>query len=115
MDNVLKVAKRLKNFTIDDLIVMGDLDETLANAALNALISENKIKQTGKYFEYLELQVHQENYKIFDRNIMVKNSEITMLDAVEVFFENLPKLTFETRKTYKSIFNSHIIPFFKDT
>lgn len=115
MDKVLKVAKRLKNFTIDDLIIMGDLDKTLATTALNALVVENKIKRTGKYFEYVEAQVRKENYKIFDKNIMVKNSEIAMLDAIDVFLENLPKLTFETLKTYKSIFNSHIIPFFKDT
>lgn len=115
MNNVLKIAKKLKNFTLDDLIIMGDLDETLANATLNALVANGKIKQTGKYFEYVETQVRKENYKIIDKNIVIKNSEITMIEAVEVFLEKLSGLTFETLKTYKSIFNSHIIPFFKDT
>lgn len=67
MNKVIKIAKKLKNFTLDDLIIMGDLDETVATAALNALVAENKIQRTGKYFEYIEAQVRKENYKIFDK------------------------------------------------
>lgn len=115
MDNlILKIAKKLKTFTLDDLIIMGDLEEDFAREILNQLIIEDKIKPTGKYFEYTETQVRKENYKIIDRNIEVRNSEITMPEAVEIFLGSIkPKISYRTFGTYKSLFNSHIIPFFK--
>jgi|GEM_PF-600624 len=113
---ILKIAKKLKTFTLDDLIIMGDLEKNSTIETLNKLVTENKIKRTGKFFEYAETQHRKENYKIIDRNIKVKISEITVLQAVDLFMANLPEArTFETQKTYRSMFNSHIIPFFKDT
>jgi len=114
MDKILKIAQKLKIFTLDDLIIMDDLDEDFATKILNQLIIEGKIKLTGKYFEYIETQTIKDNYTIIDQNIKVKNSEITMPEAVEMFLNNIkPKVTHRTFLTYKSQFNSHIIPFFK--
>ena len=114
MDKVLKIAQKLKTFTLDDLIIMGDLEENFATEVLNQLIIEGKIKLTGKYFEYVEMQTKKENYRIIDKNIEVKNSGITLIEAVEIFLDVIkPKVTHRTFGTYKSLFNSHIIPFFK--
>ena len=98
----------------DDLIIMGDLEENFATEALNQLIIEGKIKLTGKYFEYAEKQTINDNYTIIDKNIEAQNSEITMPEAVEIFLDNIKlKVTHRTFLTYKSQFNSYIIPFFK--
>jgi len=115
-DKILKIAKKLKTFTLDDLIIMGDLDENLTIETMNKLVTENKIKLAGKFFEYTEVQQRKENYRIINKNIEVKNSEITMIEAIKTFLiicknKNLSDWTL---KTYKTLFNSQIIPYFKE-
>jgi len=114
-DLILKIAKKLKIFTLDDLIIMGDLDENLTIETMNKLVTENKIKLAGKFFEYAEVQQRKENYKIIDKNIEVKNSEITMIEAIKTFLVicKNKNLSDWTLKTYKTLFNSQIIPYFK--
>ena len=52
-------------------------------------------------------------YKI-NKNILSQNSDITLIDAINLFMEiKNCKLSSWSKKTYKSFINSQILPFFK--
>jgi hypothetical protein len=113
-NKILTAAKRLKTFTFDDIVMMTDIEETIIKSALREFTKNNKIKHAGKYFEYIETPKNVENVKIINKSIEVKNSDITMLEAVKTFLQNCKGkgLSFETLKTYKTFLNAHIIPYF---
>ena len=76
--------------------------------------SEN-IKPCGDKFEYVETIKTEDKFKIFDKNIPCKNSDITVADACNIFL-NLCKnrnIKLKTVKAYKTFINAHIIPYFK--
>ena len=82
MDKILKVAKRLKIFTLEDIVMFCEIEPTSARRFLQE--SEN-IKQVGNKFEYAGAVKTEEKYKIFDKNIECKNSDITVVQACKIF------------------------------
>ena len=112
MDKILKVAKRLKTFTLEDIVMFCDINAVTAGKFLQK--SEN-IKPCGDKFEYVETIKTEDKFKIFDKNIPCKNSDITVADACNIFL-NLCKnrnIKLKTVKAYKTFINAHIIPYFK--
>src|SRR5574344_128725 len=114
LNKILRAAKRLKLFTLDDIVMMTDIEEIMAKIILNDLIKDNKIKHINNYFEYIENPRIVENFKIINKNIEIQNSDITALEAIKIFLKNCEcrNLSFEAKKAYKSFFNAHIIPYF---
>ena len=112
MDNILKVAKRLKTFTLEDIIMFCEIDAETARKFLKE--SEN-IKQCGDKFEYVETVKTEDKFKIVDKNTISKNSDITVIEACKLFLENCQNrnLTYSTLKAYRTFINAHIIPYFK--
>ena len=111
MDKILKVAKRLKTFTLDDIVMFCKIDPTIAERFLQE--TEN-IKLSGNKFEYVELVKTEEKFKIVDKNIECKNSDITVVQACEIFLEIKQKtLTEASFQAYKTFVYSKIIPYFK--
>ena len=113
MDKILKVAKRLKTFTLEDIIMFCEIDAETAERFLRE--SEN-IKQCGYKFEYIDAVKTEDKFKIIDKNILCKNSDITVTDAC-ISFLNVSQsrnIKQNTVKAYKTFINAHIIPFFKD-
>lgn len=107
---ILKIAKRLKTFTTEDIIMFSELAE---NEAIIFLKNSKNIKQSGKYFEYVEMQKTVDKFKIVDKNIKCKSSEITVIEACEIFLKTKENnTTLQTFKTYKSFINAQIIPYF---
>ena len=51
MDKILKVAKRLKTFTLDDIVMFCEIDLTSARSFLQ---ESRNIKACGDKFEYVE-------------------------------------------------------------
>ena len=51
MDKILKVAKRLKTFTLDDIVMFCDID---AETAEKFIYKSENIKPVGDKFEYVE-------------------------------------------------------------
>lgn len=100
MDKILKVAKRLKTFTPDDIVMFCEVDAETAGSFL--LESEN-IKPSG------------DKFKIIDKNIPCKNSDITVIDACNLFLDICKNKNIKqnTVKAYKTFINAHIIPYFK--
>jgi actin-related protein len=112
-DKILKVAKRLKTFTLEDIVMFCDINTDTAEKFLHGL--EN-IKPVGNKFEYLETIKVEDKFKIIDKNIPNKNSDITVITACEIFLENCQNrdIKINTIKAYKTFINAHIIPYFKN-
>ena len=112
MDKILKVAKILKSFTLEDIAMFCEIDAETAERFLRE--SEN-IKPSGDKFEYVETVRTEDKFKIIDKYIPCKNSDITVIDACNLFLDicknkNIKQITI---KAYKTFINAHIIPYFK--
>ena len=101
MDKILKVVKRLKTFTLEDIVMFCEIDPDIARRFLQE--SEN-IKPVGNKFEYVESVKTEEKFKIIDKNIECKNSDITVVQACEMFLDlkqqNLTEQSFQAYKTF---------------
>ena len=112
MDKILKVAKRLKTFTLDDIVMFCEIDPITARRFLQE--SEN-IKPIRNKFEYVESVKTEEKFKIVDKNIECKNSDITVVQACEIFLKTKHQtLTEQSFQAYKTFVYSKIIPYFKE-
>lgn len=111
MDKILKVAKRLKIFTLEDIVMFCDVDAEIIKEFLEN--SEN-IKITGNKFEYIETLKMEDKFKIIDKNIKCKNSDITVIEACEEFlrvkYKTIKPMSYQT---YKTFIYAQIIPHFK--
>ena len=111
MDKILKVAKRLKTFTLEDIVIFCEIDAETAGRFLRE--SEN-IMPCGEKFEYVETVKTEDKFKIIDKNIQSKDSDITVIEACEIFLvikrKTLTEMSFQA---YKTFIYSKIIPYFK--
>lgn len=108
---ILKIAKRLKTFTLEDIVMFTGLE---INAVRNFLEQSDNIKKFKNKFEYVEIIQKEETFKIIDKNILSQNSDITLIDAINLFMEiKNCKLSSWSKKTYKSFINSQILLYFK--
>jgi len=111
MDKILKVAKRLKSFTLEDIVMFTDFDIKIVKEFLNK--SENIIV-LGSKFEYVEIIRREDKFKVIDKNIPSKNSDITVINACEEFlkikYKMLKPMSYQT---YKTFIYAQIIPYFK--
>lgn len=112
MDKILKVAKRLKTFTLEDIAMFCEIDAETYGKFLRE--SEN-IKPCGDKFEYVEIIKTEDKFKIIDKNIPCKNSDITVIDACNLFLDICKNKNIKqnTVKAYKTFINAHIILYFK--
>ena len=111
MDKILKVAKRLKTFTLEDIIMFCEIDTEIARKFLQ---ESESIKLCGNKFEYIETVKVEDKFKIIDKNIPSENSDITVVAACEMFLEIKQKTMTETSfQTYKTFVYAQIIPYFK--
>ena len=111
MDKILKVAKRLKTFTLEDIVMFCDIAPETAG---NFLRKSENVKPCGDKFEYIETVKTEDTFKIIDKNIPGKNSDITVIDACEIFLDIKRKtLTEMSFQAYKTFIYSKIIPYFK--
>ena len=113
MDKILKVAKRLKTFTLEDIVMFCDID---ADIVINFIQESENIKPFGNKYEYFETLKAEDKFKIIDKNIPSRNSNISVVTACKIFLENCQNrnITYNTLKAYRTFINAHIIPYFKD-
>ena len=112
MDKILKVAKRLKTFTIEDIVMFCDIDVKTAEKFLKE--SEN-VKSCGDKFKYIEIIKKDNKFEIEYQNAECINSEITVVEACYEFLKiyKNKNITERTFKEYRTIISSQIIPYFK--
>ena len=79
MDKILKVAKRLKTFTLEDIVMFCDIN---AEIIKDFLENSDNIKAFENMFEYVETVRTEDKFKIIDKNIPSKNSDITVIELV---------------------------------
>lgn len=111
MDKIIKIAKRLKTFTLDDIAMFCNIDLETFRKFLHK--SEN-IKQLGDKFEYIENVKYENKFKIIDKNVSSRNSDITVIHGCEEFLRIKSKaLKPMSYQTYKTFIYAQIIPYFK--
>ena len=108
---ILKIAKRLKIFNLEDIVMFTGLE---IDTVKNFLEQSDNIQKFKNEFKYVEIIQKEETFKIIDKNILSQNSDITLIDAINLFMEiKNCKLSSWSKKTYKSFINSQIFPFFR--
>lgn len=111
MDKILKVVKRLRIFTLEDVVMFCDID---VDTAENFLQESENIKPLGNKFEYVESVGTEDKFKIIDKNIPSKNLDITVVTACEMFLKiKQQTLTEQSYQAYKTFVYSKIISYFK--
>ena len=113
MDKILKVAKRLRTFSLEDIVMFCDID---AKPVEDFIEKSENIKPVGNKFEYVETIKAEDKFKVIDKNITSKNSDITVIEACKMFLDNCKNRNIKpnTIKAYKTFVNAHIILYFKD-
>ncbi len=112
MDKILKVAKRLKTFTLEDIVMFCEID---GKAAEKFLRDSENIKSCGNKFEYFETINKDNKFEIECQNAECVNSDITVVEACFKFLKiyKNKNITERTFKEYRTIISSQIIPYFK--
>ena len=113
MDKILKVAKRLKTFTLEDIVMFCEINAETARKFFRE--SEN-IKPCGDKFEYVETIKKDNKFEIEYQVIECINSDITVVEVCSEFLKiyKNKNITERTFKEYRTIISSQIIPYFKN-
>lgn len=109
--NIEKLAKHLKEFTLDEINMIAECD---CNNKLEHLLNSDKIVFEQGLYKYKE-NINSENYEIFitpNRNIQ----NISSKDAFERFLNDYVKnnCKLETYKRYSSVIKYHLLPYLKN-
>jgi len=109
--NIEKLAKHLKEFTLDEINMIAECD---CKTELEHLLNSSKICFEQGLYKYKE-NINSENYEIFitpNRNIQ----NISSKDAFERFLNDYVKnnCKLETYKRYSSVIKYHLLPYFKN-
>ena len=109
--NLEKLAKHLKEFTIDEIEMIAECD---CKTELEQLLNDSKIIFEQGLYKYQEQRLKQE-FIICTKQI-VNYQVITFDAAIEYFLENYAKnnCKYNTFRRYRTILRYHISPFFKN-
>ncbi|MFI3301452.1 MAG: hypothetical protein R3Y28_08565 [Candidatus Gastranaerophilales bacterium] len=109
--NIEKLAKHLKEFSLDEIEMISECD---CETALKQLLKANKIEFKNEIYKYIEKK-SDINFGVFE-NIEVKNTSLSIEMAIEQFMENYVHRFCKplTIQHYNAIFKYHILLFFKD-
>lgn len=109
--NLEKLAKHLKEFTIDEIEMIAECD---CKTELEQLLNDSKIIFEQGLYKYQEQKPKQE-YIICTKQT-VNYQVITFDTAIEYFLENYAKnnCKYNTFRRYRTILRYHISPFFKN-
>ena len=108
--NIEKLARHLKEFTLDEINMIAECD---CKIELEHLLNSNKIYFEQGSYKYVE-KVEIIDYAIFW--VQALNDEpLNFETAVKYFLEKYAKTTCTKRtyETYESIFRINILPFFR--
>jgi len=108
--NIEKLARHLKEFTIDEIEIIAECD---CKTELEHLLNEDKLVfEQGKY--KISEEKPDSNFELF---VIPKNkiTPIKIEEAVAYFMKEYVKkyCKFETYRNYNSIFNFNILPYLK--
>ncbi len=109
--NIEKLAKHLKEFTLDEINMIAECD---CKTELEQLLNSDKIVFEQGLYKYKE-NINSENYEIFTIANKV-NKNISTQAAFERFLNDYVKNNCkpETYKWYSSVIKYHLLPYFKN-
>lgn len=109
--NIEKLAKHLKEFTLDEIEMVA---EENCKTALEYLLNEGKLVFEQGLYKYQEEKPKQEY--IICSNKITNYKIISINTAIEYFLDNYAKnnCKFSTFRRYRTLLNLHISPFFKN-
>src|SRR5574344_2086359 len=103
--NIEKLAKHLKEFTLDEIEMIAEVD---CKTAIKQLLNEHKIEfKNGKYYF-----IEQEKIRTFELNQtpILKNKRRILLKDMATIYLNNRELTKDTLKGYRSQLKFNISP-----
>ena len=108
--NIEKLAKRLREFTLDEIEMIAETD---VETELEQLLNKGKIAFEQGRYKYVE-KVETIDYAIFSAEAL-NDTPLNFETAVKYFIEKYAKTscTKRTYETYESIFRINILPFFR--
>ena len=108
--NIEKLAKRLREFTLDEIEMIAEAD---LKTELEQLLNEGKIAFEQGLYKYVE-EAEIIDYAIFS-TVNLTDEPLNFETAVNFFLEKYAKTTCTKRtyETYESIFRINILPFFR--
>ena len=109
--NIEKLAKHLKEFTLDEIEMIAECD---CETEIKQLFNDGKLIFENGVYIYREENVKEDFCIFIDKKSRKKL--INIEEASKYFLENYARKTCSKRtyETYESIFRVHIIPFFKN-
>lgn len=107
--NIEKLAKHLKEFTLDEIEMIAECD---CKTELEHLLNGDKIVFERGLYKYVEVST-KIDFGMF--TAIDNKQEINFEEAVNIFIENYAKKHCKKRtyETYESIFRVNITPFFR--
>lgn len=107
--NIEKLAKHLKEFTLDEIEMIAECD---CKTELEQLLNENKIVFKRDLYKYVEV-VKEKTFDLYPKPTFRKKKSLLFNDVANNYLTNR-KLTKDTLKGYKSQLKYNILPYFGD-
>lgn len=105
--NILKLAKYLKEFTLDEISMIAEYD---VESDLELLLHEGKLTVYGEKYKYVE-QFSEIGFKLNEKPDFKKGQRILFKDITKGFLHDR-NLTKSTLKGYKYQLKYNILPYF---
>jgi len=116
---VLTVAKNLKTFSINDVLMFTGLELSDTQNILNNLVENRELAYKDEKYVFISKSAYTSTIIIKENETNLKHKKygLNFVDAVEIFLQEYASqnCATETLKGYKSIFKTKLNPFFNDT
>ena len=107
--NIEKLAKHLKEFTLDEIEMIAECD---CKTELEQLLNEGKIAFEQGLYKYVEI-FKEKTFELYPKPELKINKKVLFQDVALSYITN-KKLTKDTLKGYKSQLKYNILPYFGD-
>lgn len=115
---VLTVAKNLKIFSIDDVLMFTGLELSDIQNILNNLVENRELAYKDEKYVFISKPVHLGTIIIKENETTLKhtNSDLNFIEASKLFLQEYvnKNCSMETQRTYSSIFRNNLDLYFKD-
>lgn len=105
--NIEKLAKRLKEFTLDEIEIIAECD---CKTELEQLLNKGKIVFEQGLYKYVEI-FKEKTFELYPKPELKINKKVLFQDVALSYITN-KKLTKDTLKGYKSQLKYNILPYF---
>ncbi len=105
--NIKKLARHLKEFTLDEIEMIAECD---CKTELEHLLNEGKIVCEQGLYKYVKVS-KEKTFELYPKPVFKKENNILFRDLAKDYLANR-KLTKNTLKGYKSQLKYNILPYF---